>query len=184
MMHLSLFTAIDSVILSVFLYTLVAFRDHRRRRGLPYPPGPTSLPVIGNLWDLPKLSSWSAYADMSKKYGKAWPTLRVSSLKPSLYQAMSYAFKFSAKQSWSCARWQTSRTYLKSAESCTQIEPRFRSSRCEFSRHLSSGYLRFRVLRMDINWTLPSARRENLGVMAASYWNAVFVLEQQSCIYV
>jgi cytochrome P450 len=69
MMQLSLVTAIDSLALSASIYILFAFRDHRRRRGLPYPPGPTAWPVIGNLRDVPKLSPWSAYADMSKKYG-------------------------------------------------------------------------------------------------------------------
>ncbi|KAH9010317.1 cytochrome P450, partial [Lactarius pseudohatsudake] len=32
-------------------------------------PGPPPLPVIGNLLDVPKLSPWLAYANMSKKYG-------------------------------------------------------------------------------------------------------------------
>ena len=67
-------TAIDTLALCAFVYAVIAFRDHRRRRGLPYPPGPTSWPIIGNLWDIPKLSPWSAYTDMSKKYGKARPT--------------------------------------------------------------------------------------------------------------
>ncbi|KAI9441790.1 cytochrome P450 [Lactarius indigo] len=69
MMQLSPITAIDSLALSAFLYLLLAFRDHRRRRGLPYPPGPPSWPIIGNLLDVPKLSPWLAYANMSKKYG-------------------------------------------------------------------------------------------------------------------
>ncbi|KAH9021640.1 cytochrome P450 [Lactarius hengduanensis] len=55
--------------LSTFFYILFAFCDHRRRRGFPYPPGPPLLPVIGNLLDVPKLSPWLAYANMSKKYG-------------------------------------------------------------------------------------------------------------------
>jgi len=69
-MLISLITAIDYLALSAFLYTLFAFRDHRRRRGFPYPPGPPSWPVIGNLLDVPKLSPWLAYANMSKKYGR------------------------------------------------------------------------------------------------------------------
>ena len=61
--------AIDCLALSLFFYLLIAFRDHRRRRGLPYPPGPPSLPIIGNLFDVPKEVPWIAYADMSNKYG-------------------------------------------------------------------------------------------------------------------
>ncbi|KAH9051447.1 cytochrome P450 [Lactarius vividus] len=74
-MLISLVTAIDCLALSTFLYILIAFRDHRRRRGSPYPPGPPSWPVIGNLLDVPKLSPWLAYTNMSKKYGKIDPLL-------------------------------------------------------------------------------------------------------------
>ena len=55
--------------ISCFLYLLVVFRDHRRRGGLPYPPGPPSRPIIRNLLDFPKDVPWSAYAKMSKEYG-------------------------------------------------------------------------------------------------------------------
>ena len=63
-------SAFDCFAVSLSLYLLVVFRDHRRRGGLPYPPGPPRLPIIGNLLDVPKDAPWSAYADMSKKYGK------------------------------------------------------------------------------------------------------------------
>ena len=62
-------TAVDCLILSLFAYLLLVLRDHRRRRGIPYPPGPRSWPIIGNLLDAPKQSPWAAYADMSKKHG-------------------------------------------------------------------------------------------------------------------
>ncbi|KAH9163791.1 cytochrome P450 [Lactarius sanguifluus] len=68
-MQLSLITAIDSLALTALLYLLLAYRGHRRRRGRPYPPGPPPWPVIGNFLDVPKLSPWLAYANMSKKYG-------------------------------------------------------------------------------------------------------------------
>jgi len=60
---------VDIVMVSVFFPLLFAFRDHLRRRGSPYPPGPTPWPVIGNLLDIPKESQWIAYTEMSKKHG-------------------------------------------------------------------------------------------------------------------
>ena len=63
-------TVFDCLAIFLFLYFLVSFIDHRRRGGLSYPPGPPSWPVIGNLLDVPKDAPWSAYADMSKKYGR------------------------------------------------------------------------------------------------------------------
>ncbi|KAI0278792.1 cytochrome P450 [Russula aff. rugulosa BPL654] len=59
---------INALVFFVFLYFLVVFRDRKRRKGLPYPPGPPSRPIIGNLLDIPKNAPWTAYADMSKKY--------------------------------------------------------------------------------------------------------------------
>ena len=52
-----------------FLVACRAFHAYRRRRGLPYPPGPPGWPVIGNLLDLPSMSTWLAYTEFSKKYG-------------------------------------------------------------------------------------------------------------------
>ncbi|KAH8994583.1 cytochrome P450 [Lactarius akahatsu] len=51
-----------------FLFLYLLFRP-QRRRGLPYPPGPKSWPIIGNLLDSPKQSPWVAYAEMSKQHG-------------------------------------------------------------------------------------------------------------------
>jgi len=58
--------------LSVALLSLVAIRairDHRRRGGRPYPPGPPPWPIIGNLFDIPNKFSWLAYTQFSKIYG-------------------------------------------------------------------------------------------------------------------
>ncbi|KAH9972642.1 cytochrome P450 [Lactifluus volemus] len=49
--------------------TLCAIRDHRRRGGLPYPPGPRPLPIIGNILHIPKDFSWLAYIRFSEIYG-------------------------------------------------------------------------------------------------------------------
>jgi hypothetical protein len=53
-----------------FLKGMVTDRN-RRHRGLSYPPGPWPLPIIGNLLDIPKDSSWLAYTQFSKKYGNS-----------------------------------------------------------------------------------------------------------------
>jgi hypothetical protein len=69
-MQVFLFNTFDCFVALFFLYLLVHFRDRKRRGGLPYPPGPPSWPIIGNLLDIPKDLAWTAYADMSKKHGK------------------------------------------------------------------------------------------------------------------
>jgi hypothetical protein len=65
----SLISVLDILAAVWFLATLWAIRDHRKRGGLPYPPGPRPLPIIGNLLDIPKEFSWLAYTRFSEKYG-------------------------------------------------------------------------------------------------------------------
>jgi hypothetical protein len=65
-----MYLLVNALAFFLFLYLLNVFRDYKRRRGLPYPPGPPLRPMIGNLLDIPKDAPWTAYADMSKKYGK------------------------------------------------------------------------------------------------------------------
>ena len=69
-MQFFLINAVDILAVSLFLYLIVVFGDHRRRGGLPYPPGPPLWPIIGNLLDVPKNAPWIAYSKMSKKYGR------------------------------------------------------------------------------------------------------------------
>ena len=66
---ISLITIVDLLVLASFVFALSAIRDLRRRGGCP--PGPRPLPIIGNLLDIPKESSWLAYAEFSKQYGEA-----------------------------------------------------------------------------------------------------------------
>lgn len=68
--------------LLVIVFSLAVFlvvRGYRKRRGHPYPPGPRPLPLIGNLLDIPKESSWLEYTQWSEKYG----------MNPSSYQVNS-----------------------------------------------------------------------------------------------
>jgi hypothetical protein len=69
-MQFSLLKAFDYFNALFFLYLLLHFRDRRRRGALPYPPGPPSWPIIGNLLDIPRDLAWRGYTDMSKKYGE------------------------------------------------------------------------------------------------------------------
>ncbi|KAF8504849.1 cytochrome P450 [Russula emetica] len=57
------------VLVSLLIAAFLAIRDYQKRQGLPYPPGPRPLPLIGNLFDVPKEFSWLTYARLSEKYG-------------------------------------------------------------------------------------------------------------------
>ena len=65
----SLMLALDFLVLGCSLAAFLAIRNYRIRRGLPYPPGPRPLPILGNLLDIPKEFSWLSYMEHSKKYG-------------------------------------------------------------------------------------------------------------------
>ncbi|KAF7346415.1 putative cytochrome P450 [Mycena sanguinolenta] len=41
----------------------------RRRRGLPFPPGPSPRPLVGNLLDIPKKFAWLTYTKWRLQYG-------------------------------------------------------------------------------------------------------------------
>ena len=71
-MWLLLLSVVDTLAISLLLYLLVKFSDRRRRKGLSYPPGPPSWPIIGNFFDTPKDKPWIGYTDLSKKYGRLY----------------------------------------------------------------------------------------------------------------
>lgn len=55
------------------LAVAAAFMVTRKRRH--FHPGPAGLPIIGNLFDMPKENPWSVYQEWSKTYGGFLPTL-------------------------------------------------------------------------------------------------------------
>ncbi|KAI0257947.1 cytochrome P450 [Gloeopeniophorella convolvens] len=61
---------LDLLALIFFAYAVQVLLDRRRRGGLPYPPGPRPLPILGNVLDIPKESSWFKYTEMGRKYGE------------------------------------------------------------------------------------------------------------------
>ncbi|KIM62440.1 hypothetical protein SCLCIDRAFT_24975 [Scleroderma citrinum Foug A] len=59
-------------LLGASLTSITAYLVQRtvfKRNPAPLPPGPTPLPILGNLFDLPKERPWLTYAEWGKKFG-------------------------------------------------------------------------------------------------------------------
>ncbi|KAL2014843.1 hypothetical protein VTN00DRAFT_2368 [Thermoascus crustaceus] len=52
-----------------FLSAIYIYSIYKRRARLPLPPGPPSLPLIGNLHQAPQSHPWRTYQEWNKKYG-------------------------------------------------------------------------------------------------------------------
>jgi hypothetical protein len=74
----------------LFFATIRGIRDHRRRGGRPYPPGPRPLPIIGNLLDIPSNFSWLTYTRFAKIYGTNLPLAESSFLIGSVGDILSF----------------------------------------------------------------------------------------------
>ena len=57
------------VSLLVVIYVRLVVKWRARSRGLPLPPGPKGLPLLGNLLNAPKFKPWISYKDLSARYG-------------------------------------------------------------------------------------------------------------------
>lgn len=76
--QLNVLLPVSALFLAAFTYTL----HHVRSRGLPYPPGPKRIPIIGNLIDIPSQEEWVTYKKWSVQYGRVPKTLSISLLSP------------------------------------------------------------------------------------------------------
>lgn len=61
-------SALDCV---VVLSVIAWFRwlTSRRRSGLPYPPGPKRIPILGNILQTPNIDIWKTAKEWGKDYG-------------------------------------------------------------------------------------------------------------------
>lgn len=53
----------------LFVVLYLAYGVLKRSRRKPFPPGPVGLPVIGNLFDWPKLKMWETFGQWARTYG-------------------------------------------------------------------------------------------------------------------
>ena len=61
---------LDFVALITFLVFAKAYwTKHLKPYGLPYPPGPIPLPLVGNIFDILNKNTWKTYAKWGKEYG-------------------------------------------------------------------------------------------------------------------
>jgi hypothetical protein len=54
---------------SVTVLPLLLFRLWRKKSNIIYPPGPSRLPLIGNLRDWPKSKEWEKFGEWARQYG-------------------------------------------------------------------------------------------------------------------
>ncbi|PIL29427.1 cytochrome P450 [Ganoderma sinense ZZ0214-1] len=57
------------VSVTTVLYLLSIARWRARSRGLPLPPGPRRLPIVGNMFNTPRSRQWIGYRDLSRELG-------------------------------------------------------------------------------------------------------------------
>lgn len=64
--------ALDAALVLVVVYLLVSFSRSRLQNNRMLPPGPKGLPVVGNLFDLPKGPEGNHWAKHKKLYGVSY----------------------------------------------------------------------------------------------------------------
>lgn len=61
---------VAAIVIAVLWLRLRSTLSLRRRRGLPYPPGPPPKPIIGNALDIPTADQWLKAAEWKKEFGE------------------------------------------------------------------------------------------------------------------
>ncbi|KAI0264167.1 cytochrome P450 [Gloeopeniophorella convolvens] len=62
-------TTLDVVALVLFVFFAILVLKSRSTNNPPVPPGPKPLPLLGNIFDLPREAPWLTYLDWSRKWG-------------------------------------------------------------------------------------------------------------------
>ena len=66
-------SALTIPLVALLLFFFIAQHLVRKRYRKVLPPGPPGLPVLGNVYDIPRTTPWVTYRDLTAKYG-ASPT--------------------------------------------------------------------------------------------------------------
>ena len=56
----------------VFVLAAIYVAKHffAKKAGRPLPPGPYGIPIVGNVFDMPKTKEWETFAQWGEQYGK------------------------------------------------------------------------------------------------------------------
>jgi hypothetical protein len=60
---------VDLLVVALAFLAFSTLYSRGKQKKLPFPPGPTRLPVIGNLLDMPAGAEWITYKQWGKLYG-------------------------------------------------------------------------------------------------------------------
>ena len=94
------------LVTGALLFTLAGLalqRNYRKAKGYPFPPGPCRVPIIGNLFDMPRRMAWLSFSAMSQEYGE--------------YSIYIYLYPHRSI-SWSFGRWPHVLQSIKSGHCC------------------------------------------------------------------